>query len=105
MNHIIAIYSVLILLSGVTLNLIAVTSNENRMPVLTENFIDTKTHYNYTQKNEVQKWYLTDIINLKGKNNILHLSIGDLLLLIGFTIYSINLIYYNYNTIKKWRKK
>lgn len=90
----IAMVSIMILaLIGTFLNIIAVTLNNGRMPVLYENenyIINTQTHFSYTleQKQYINRWFITDIIPI---GNRAVMSIGDLLifLAIPLTIYAI----------------
>ena len=81
-------------LTGGFLNIMAVSLNNGRMPVLYEHenyTIDTKIHFSYTQdeKQDINKWYITDIIPLGNK---MIMSIGDLLIFLAIPFLIFNVI-------------
>jgi hypothetical protein len=69
---------------GVLLNIEAKQSNGGRMPVQTRLYLDSETHFNFIAKYEIEKYYLTDIIKVETDRKIHCLSIGDILLYVGF---------------------
>jgi len=66
---------------GAMCNMMAVTTNHGRMPVYTSIAYSTKTHYSFDDPNEVNSFYLTDIIKLPFTRRFF--SLGDVLVLIG----------------------
>lgn len=77
------VFSSLILIVGITLNFLAITKNGGRMPFYTTYYSSTETHFSFTDFNEVNYPYLTDIINFPKR---LYFSIGDAVILIGATL-------------------
>jgi len=69
-------------LVGALMNAQALISNAGKMPVLTNYHYSTTTHFSYQDKNQVEKWYLTDIIQIKDSIY----SIGDFLLIFAGTL-------------------
>jgi hypothetical protein len=65
-------------LLGIFLNLTAIFLNDFRMPVYTQNEINSKLHFTYQDFSMIKVWYLTDIFKLKG----LIFSIGDVFIFI-----------------------
>ncbi|MFW6008613.1 MAG: DUF5317 family protein [archaeon] len=87
---IVIVFLMIIMITGALLNIMAISFNDGRMPVLynVENeSINTITHFSYTneQKYLIPRWYITDIIPLdKEHKNIM--SIGDLLIFISIPL-------------------
>src|SRR3972149_3653203 len=68
---------------GAVLNLTALYNNGGKMPVLTESKYSNPTHFSYQDKDEIELWFLTDIISIR--NSVF--SIGDFLIIFsGITI-------------------
>jgi hypothetical protein len=71
-----------LIIAGSIYNLIAVATNGGRMPVYVTDGImswESKEHYTFTNKSEVNNFYTTDIIDL----GFLYASIGDAIMLVG----------------------
>jgi len=87
---------ILALLIGMLLNVVAMASNDWRMPVKTNYIIDTNKHFNFEDREEIKYYQLSDIykINLmNGKK--MYISVGDLLIWIcslALLIYQIRII-------------
>ena len=87
-----------LLMTGIVLNTEALLKNGGKMPVLTDSFFATNTHFSYQDKDEVEIWILTDII--KWGNNVW--SIGDFILVISITLLT---IYGGYSAIQEIRER
>lgn len=82
------IFLVILILGGL-LNVIAVSSNGGKMPVYTKDSLEEgKKHFYFSDKNEVNEFYLTDIIRIKKA----YFSIGDLTSWISAIFIIINII-------------
>ena len=77
----------LFVLLGVILNLVVIFANDYRMPVQTENKINTSRHFNFINKELVPFYQLSDVFKINIKNNILHFSAGDFLIIISCLIF------------------
>jgi len=68
---------------GAFLNMSVVGNNDCRMPVYTGKWLlDTNTHFNFTEKESVNQFLLTDIIHIKLFREGYY-SIGDILIYLG----------------------
>jgi len=82
-------FFILIFLFGLFLNKIVMINNEGRMPVYEyRNVTETEIHYGYSDKNEINLWFLSDIF-FAEKDMFIHpkgsiFSIGDCFLWIGY---------------------
>jgi hypothetical protein len=64
---------------GGVMNFIVIVDNGGKMPVRGIYIIDSDEHFYYENKEDVEKWYLSDIMNI-GRAAF---SIGDIFLLLG----------------------
>lgn len=98
----IAILLLIMMLAGAVLNLIAISTNNGRMPVMTEYELNTNKHFAYQEEHKelINNWILTDIIHVANKYVA---SIGDFLILLPIIFLIINRINY-YKMIIKNRK-
>ena len=78
------------LMIGGVLNSEALLRNGGKMPVLTNSQYSTTTHFSYQDKDEVERWYLTD--RIKIGNYVL--SIGDFLTIISGTLLGLYGVYF-----------
>lgn len=91
------LFGILLVLTGVVFNYIAIIENGCKMPVKT-NWMgyETKRHFGYMYFEEVNYPILTDIFNI----SILIVSIGDILMVSGLLIIVLDLI----KVLVNWRK-
>jgi hypothetical protein len=69
----------LVLAGGIT-NVLVVSTNDGRMPVLTNNWeLNTSTHFSYSNPEEVRDPHLTDRYHLFNA----YFSLGDVLMWVG----------------------
>lgn len=79
-----------IFIIGGACNFLVVTSNSGKMPVLSEYDLLTSRHFTFTEENEVNYWFLSDVFRI----NIVYFSLGDILVflsLIGGSVFSFKL--------------
>lgn len=69
----------LMALAGGMLNVLAVASNDGRMPFQYDESYETKTHFSFSNSEDISNYHLTD--NIQIKNHFL--SIGDLMMAVG----------------------
>jgi hypothetical protein len=98
-----------IALFGASLNIIAVKTNEGKMPVLTYQYVSSNTHFDFTEKEKINNYPLTDILKIETKNYIHYFSIGDIFLYLSIIPIGIFLtkdtLSWGYRKIKKrWRE-
>ena len=93
-NYLTFIASVIIIIMGGMLNHSVIISNGCKMPVYTDeiNFSNSKSHFSFTDKNAVNNFYLSDIFKIKIKNFLAIFSIGDFVVLLGFTFSIMSLV-------------
>lgn len=84
-----SIIGFLLIMSGALMNLKVVEANDCRMPVYKWAYFDTDKHFSFYDKEKINFWFLADIIGIEGR---FKLSIGDLFLFIGTTIFIYTLI-------------
>ncbi len=72
---------------GASFNVTAVEGNSCRMPVKSQSFINTDTHFAFIENWEVEYWYFSDIFKLRLPNHYLYYSIGDVLIVVGILYY------------------
>lgn len=87
---------------GAVFNLDAQAVNGGKMPVLSEDNYETATHFSFQDKNDVGRWYFTDIIRW-GNGRVW--SIGDFILITSFTLIFIFGTRYSYMGVKEWKQK
>lgn len=76
-----------IILLGSSMNMFATSENHGKMPVYSERqnyYFADKTHFSYSNKEEVNVWYLTDIFYTTNSRNEIWYSVGDVFLFAGF---------------------
>lgn len=78
----ITIMGLIILIAGITCNFVVVDHNEGRMPVPFSYAYKTESHISFSEKSEINNYYLADIFNIKN----LYFSIGDILIALGIII-------------------
>jgi hypothetical protein len=82
----------LIIILGFLSNYAALSLNDGRMPVQTNYYIDDSTHFSFQDQDEIKLYYLSDIFPIKTKNYTLTISIGDILLALGYLMFLMGLI-------------
>ena len=88
--------SLIIIIIGISSNFQAVIMNEGKMPVKAYG-VDEGVHSFYQDNSEVNYHLLTDIIRIPlGEKYRAMVSIGDVLMILGFTIYGVTLFKYRY---------
>lgn len=70
---------ILIFLLGVVFNSVAVLKNDCKMPVLLSYNYEGENHEDFSDKEDVNYYYLTDIFKIRN----IHFSLGDICLTIG----------------------
>lgn len=80
------IIGVLIIHAGGLLNLETVATNGGRMPVKTTFYLDTSTHFAYSDPSEINFPSLSDKYYFNTKKNRYFFSIGDILISLGMLI-------------------
>jgi hypothetical protein len=106
-KYIIFIIGFLLYLFGQQANILAVAMNDGRMPVMTNKFINTSTHFSYQYPEEVNVPESTDLFLIE---NIAYFSAGDVFQTIGvlimfFTILILFIIRFFYYKFKKRKKR
>ena len=77
----------LIIVLGASLNFIVMTANGRRMPVMDyKNFEqkDNGKHFTFQNRKKIRLFFLADIIPIHLKKIIFLLSVGDVLVVVGF---------------------
>ena len=79
-----------LILFGAILNLLVLATNNGKMPVQVEPIytVNSPRHFGFQDPNEVNNYYLTDIIDL---GNCIY-SFGDLVMILGIVLLIINSI-------------
>lgn len=77
----------MLIIFGVLLNYIAISSNGFQMPVKTDHNFNTSSHFSYQENSEVKLWGLTDIFNIKDK---IAFSLGDVIITLGIISLLVN---------------
>ena len=90
----------MVIIFGVLVQYMVLSANDFRMPVKTEYYIDTHTHFSYQENNQINLWLYSDWMKIPFRTYDLHISIGDLLMVIG----AVGLITAQYKIIKHRRK-
>ena len=90
----------IILVFGGLLNVAAIASNGGKMPVYTNLDYNSSTHFTFQDKNEVNKFFLTDIIKIGG---VYH-SLGDFFIYVGI-VFLFFLLLQSFITKSRNRKK
>jgi hypothetical protein len=86
-------YSITLVFSGAILNILVISTNDGRMPVYDKSWdLDTRTHFSYSNFDEVNNPNFSDRFNLFDK---LYFSIGDIFECFGL----ISLLYFNVKLI------
>jgi len=83
--------ALVLLILGVAMNIIAVKTNDMKMPVLSTRYWTTEYHSSFIDKAEINNYHLVDIF----KFDKYKFSIGDVYMIIGisaFTLVGIMLI-------------
>lgn len=90
---------------GVFLNLTVVNNNRCRMPVYTESyFVNDNKHFTFTEKEQVNYFFLTDIIHVYFVMESYN-SIGDVLIYSGSVSFFFFMMKFIFYKEKKKRKK
>lgn len=90
------LFSVMLVLIGVSFNSKAITSNDCKMPVKTTFSFSSNDHFAYYSPNQVNNWLLTDIFDT-GRYIW---SIGDFLMILGFISYSVLIVFLLIESVK-----
>ena len=94
---------------GALLNIIAMETNNGKMPVLTHQYISSSEHFGFTDKQQINNYFLSDIFKIETKKKFHYISIGDFLIYFGsysvFILSSFMIIKIGYDKIKKLRKE
>lgn len=62
------------------MNLAVITFNGGKMPVkIYHEYLDSDRHFAFTDNNEVQNWWLADVIKI----GYYYVSIGDIIMILG----------------------
>lgn len=69
----------IIMMVGGSMNFLAITENQGRMPFLAEFNYESKSHFSYQVKEEVNYWFFTDIIKISYS----YWSIGDFIMILS----------------------
>lgn len=90
----------MVMMAGLTTNFRVVRANKGLMPVY-DDYIETDSvHLPFTDKTQVNYWYLSDVFRMDlPKDYEMFYSIGDLLMLIGLIGLILFIILY-FNIIK-----
>ena len=78
---------VIVMIVGALLNILAIASNDGKMPVLADqsvNLSNLGSHFVFQDYTEVNKYYITDIFKMGG----IYFSIGDVIMFISGIILS-----------------
>lgn len=78
-------FGMLFMLVGASANFVAMTDNNGKMPFYSQIDYSSTTHFSFQNKDEINHYYLTDIIPFR---NALF-SIGDLIMFCGLGVYGI----------------
>ncbi len=103
-NQIILV-GVIFLLAGAFTNNWALTTNEGRMPVLTDYYRDSNTHFDYQNISEINDHQFSDKYKLPIPNGFIMYSLGDVLIVLGGLIATFGLLYFVYFKIKLFTTK
>lgn len=76
-----------IMVLGGFLNVLAMSSNNGKMPVYTESIAGDDLHFTFTNPDEVNNFYLTDIIKARLGIFELYFSVGDIFIVGGLFIF------------------
>ena len=90
-------------LAGGMLNVMAVATNDGRMPVYTDEFeMSTDTHFTFTDKADVSEFMIVDYIriNLPFSQSVAYYSIGDIIMVFSMAGLVVNIFWI---IIKLWR--
>lgn len=90
-----------ILMVGVVFNSEALAKNGGKMPVLSAIHYKTNTHFSYQDRDEVERWYFTDIIPLGADRKA---SIGDIFSISGLTLLVIYSIFAMRKERQEWKE-
>jgi len=106
-------FFLIIFLFGLFLNNIVMINNGGRMPVyaIHRPVQETEIHYGYSDKNEINLWYLSDVF-FAEKDMFIHpkgsiFSIGDCFLWIGYFGSWLTLLFFTFYVTKLilWKLK
>lgn len=93
------IFCITLILIGGSINFVAILSNDGRMPVYTDQYINNKYHFSYNDPETIKLHKYSDIYKI---NNIFF-SIGDIIMICGVILFNVvNIIQIREN--KKIRK-
>lgn len=73
------IFLIIILLIGILFNLSVIFANDYRMPVKTDYYLNTSSHFSFSNANEVKLYRFSDIFKIRINNNLINFSIGDII--------------------------
>lgn len=94
------IFFLIIFLMGGLLNFMTMSLNDNRMPVMTDIYINDVEYFSYTGPETIKMWQGSDMIRIPLKNYEVLFSFGDILIVLGI----IGLWYNQYKLLTLRRK-
>ncbi len=80
------IFGMMFVLTGGLMNHQVVISNDGRMPVKADYFLDTDHHFGYSEPSEINYYLLSDKYSFEIKKGTIYLSIGDFFVFFGLYI-------------------
>jgi len=85
-------FFMLIVIMGVLLNFIVMSSNDDLMPVKSDYVYEDNKHFTYLENSEIKHPMLSDWIGFQTDKFILKASPGDVLIILGVVLLIINCI-------------
>lgn len=77
----IIIFFIAFLMIGITFNFYAITSNSCKMPVLSSYNFESERHFSFQEKQEINRYYLTDIFEVYLLGYKINYSAGDVFII------------------------
>jgi hypothetical protein len=99
LQNMILFFLLLVMMGGVS-NLNAVASNGGKMPVLSNYYWETNTHFGYKDSSEINYPSIVDRFKIETENWVYSFSIGDVLLYLFSALALISTIYLSYLEIR-----
>ncbi len=90
------VVTLIIVMAGITMNFVAIDKNNCKMPVLSNYELNSENHFSFQDKNEVNFFYFSDILNFPENH---YFSIGDVFVCFGLLAFIIQTLFFAF---KRW---
>lgn len=80
---ILIIIFLVLVMTGISMNFVAITNNNCKMPVKSDFEYEKVTHKYFINKEDINYFYLVDIFPIKFGKHIIIASLGDFLITLG----------------------